>query len=290
MLIACWHLFLNFVQNLINNVVNLPLGSETIGWKDQYPGDIQRGVRVWLYGFACTGGQSVPLIFSYGEKLGNASAFANAFANADATIPDGGTCPGAVINKVVADVQGNDLLTRPYKAAFLFTDGVFYDMPVPKEAEQGLFYFGVMTYALGISIPYQGVDFGLTPQEIKTQHNQLLDFVDNQPSRLFNFGTEGLMILNQIAQELANQLPHDVVSNKNKIIEPYWCGYTNEIRCTEMNPVFTATGIYCKWNNFQRKCFPKDYCKFTKKQCLPDPYCNWAGKKCFARGTPSPAA
>lgn len=40
-------------------------------------------------------------------------------------------------------IQSNDLLARPYKAALLFTDGVFFDGELPAKAARGLQYFGV---------------------------------------------------------------------------------------------------------------------------------------------------
>jgi hypothetical protein len=200
-------------------------------------------------------------------------------------IPDGGTCPGAAIERTVAAIQGNDLLTRIYKTTILMTDGVFYDMPRPKIAAKGLFHFGVLTYSMGISIPSNGNDWGLTPAEIIRQRNQLLNFVNDDEARLYNFGLEGLNLLDEIAQEFADQLPYDAIANLPNVAKtPYWCGWTSIARCTDMNPENTATGAYCWWNEEKKACLSKSWCKYPAKDlCNASPYCEWVWPKCVAK-------
>jgi hypothetical protein len=280
--VACWRLFLDFISNIVEQTAAIPYRDSRLGWKDFFPNDIKRGIRVWLYAFACTGRQSEPVVITIGEALTSREAFQNALAIADKMIPDGGTCPGAAIEKAAAKVQGSDLLTRIFKTAILLTDGVFYDMPRPKNAAKGLFHFGVLTYSLGISIPGDGETFGLTPDEIKIQRNQLLYFVQNQEARLYNFGVNGLNLLDEIAQEFVDQLPYDAVANLPDVAAvPYFCGWTSKARCTEMNESQTATGVYCKWDSNKRVCLSKDSCKFPRKQCV-GPYCKWSSNKCRA--------
>jgi hypothetical protein len=281
--VACWYLFLRFVENLVGKTVAIPYRTTTLGWKDSFPTDLKRGVRVWLYAFACTGHQSEPVVITVGEKLGSQQAFVDAMAKAGQMIPDGGTCPGAAIEKTVATIQGNDLLTRIYKSAILLTDGVFYDMPRPKQAAKGLFHFGVLTYSMGISIPTaDGNDWGLTPAEITRQRNQLLNFVNGKEARLYNFGLEGLNLLDQIAQEFADQLPYDAVDNLPNVAKnPYWCGWTSMARCTETDPTNTATGNYCFWSDTKQACLAKSWCKYpTQDTCNASPYCVWTWPKC----------
>jgi len=282
--VACWRLFLTFVRSLVTKSVQIPYRNTVVGWKDDSP-EVIRGLRVWMYAFACSDHQSDPVLVKIGEQIGSAADFETAMTSAYTLIPDGGTCPGATIERTVAMIQGNDLLTRIYKTAILITDGVFYDMPQPRLAAQGLKYFGALTYSLGISIPSEGEDWGLTPAEIKTQRTQLLNFVQGDETRLFNFGAEGLNLLPAIAQELVDQLPYDALARLPVILEkPYWCGWTSEARCTETNPANTNTGQYCFWNSKSRKCFPKNWCQYTTKMaCQKDQYCVWSSGKCSAK-------
>lgn len=90
---------------------------------------------------------------------------------------------------------------------------------------------GVLTYALGISIPSNGDKFGLTKQEIRTQREQLMAFVDNHEDRFLNFGEEGYLLLDAIVQDIIDVLPADVEASLPHIIEkPYWCGWSNSGR------------------------------------------------------------
>lgn len=282
--VACWRLFTKFVGQITTKLTQIPYHSQKLGWKDASP-DIKRGLRVWIYAFACAGHQKEPIAITIGEKVGNQAAFDAAIARADALLPDGGTCPGAVIERAAAAIQGNDVLTRIYKSAILFTDGVFYDMPRPRLAARGLFHFGTLTYAMGIAIPSEGQDWGLKPAEIKRQRTQLMNFVQNKEERMFNFGSEGLMLLEEIAQEVADQLPRDAVANLPNISKvPYYCGWTSISRCTEMNSTLTATGEYCFWNYDMKACLPKNWCLWSSKGlCNNDPPCVWKAGKCGAR-------
>jgi hypothetical protein len=275
---------LGFVKSLVHKTVDLPYRNQKLGWQGSFSNKL-RGVRVWLYGFACTGHQSEPLSFIIGEKLDSQAAFEAAIQSAmDNMIPDGGTCPGEAIDKTVAKIQGNDLLTRLYKTAILFTDGVFYDMPRPKRAAMGFPHFGVLTYAMGIAIPINGNQYGLTPEEIKRQRSQLLGFVGGEEDRMFNFGLEGITLLDEISTEFVDQLPRDAVDNlPNLQNRPFWCGYTSEKRCTNTNPESTNTGQYCKWSRSSRSCLPKGWCKYAKPKCVDDPYCEWKAGKCAAK-------
>jgi len=290
--VACWNLFLKFIDNIVKKTLAIPYRDTVLGWKDDSPGVTRRGVRVWLYAFACTGHQSVPVTLLIGEKITNQNDFDFYMQKASEMIPDGGTCPGAAIERVAAMVQGNDLLERKFKTSILLTDGVFYDMPRPKIATQGLLHFGVLTYAMGISIPNPttGEDYGLTPNEIKVQRSQLMTFVNNDDTRLFNFGLGGLNLLDDIAQEFADQLPYDIASNFPNILKhPYWCGWTSVERCTNLNPIDTSTGEHCKWLDSvtPEKCVDKQWCNYGNQPllCKQDPNCNWlnALKKCVAK-------
>lgn len=283
-LVACWRLFNKFVGQITTKLTQIPYQGGQLGWKNA-SSNIRRGLRVWIYAFACSDHQKDPLTIIIGEKISSQAEFDAALARSDQMIPDGGTCPGATIEKAAASVQGNDLLTRIYKSAILFTDGVFYDMPRPKLAVRGLAHFGVLTYAMGIAIPTEGESWGLKPAEVKRQNTQLMNFVQGNKDRLYNFGSEGLQLLDAIAQELADQLPYDAIANLPNISKvPYFCGWTSIARCTDMNPADTATGQYCFWNYDIGACLPKTWCQYGNKQsCNKDPSCVWNAGKCSAR-------
>ena len=81
--------------------------------------------------------QTTPVVFQIGEKLTNYTAFETALQGAQSLIPDGGTCPGAAFERALGQVMANDLITRPFKAALVYTDGVFFDQPAPQIAAKG---------------------------------------------------------------------------------------------------------------------------------------------------------
>lgn len=297
---ACWQLFLGFAEKMATKSSQLkPLTrgsapSAVIGWQDDHA-DKTKGLRVWVYGFACADQQSTPLVFRLGEKVSNATAFNQAMAAAASLIPDGGTCPGAAFERSLGMVMANDLLTRPWKAALLFTDGVFYDQPRPALAAKGLNYLGVFTYALGISIPTQGNDAGLTPAEIADQRKQLLAFVNGDATRFVNFDQRGYNALEAIASGFVNRLPADVEANLPNIeAKPYWCGFTNDERCLSTNPETFDTSKYCKWipdspsnPTGNGRCMDKIWCNWsTRASCAADRFCSWSSNRCSYNGTP----
>ena len=114
-------------------------GINEMGWQGDNA-NMTHGLRVWTYGFACQDKQKVPLVFRVAEGANRAQDFEAALVQARLMIPDGGTCPGAAIERAVGQIMAKDLLERPYKAALLLTDGVFYDQPKPKKAAKGLHY------------------------------------------------------------------------------------------------------------------------------------------------------
>jgi len=283
--VACWKLFLTFVRSLVVKTTQLPYKTTTLGWKADNAANIKRGVRVWMYGFACSDHQSTPVVVHIGEKLESLAAFDAALKSAEEMIPIGGTCPGAAIERSVAMIQGNDLLTRIYKTAILITDGVSYDGTRPMAAAKGLFHFGVLTYSLGIAIPDESGQFGLTRAEIARQKVQLMSFIQGDETRLFNFGLDGLNLLDTIAQKMVNQLPYDAVEHFPTVMNrPFWCGWTSIDRCTSTDDANTNTGKYCQWNTQMKKCLAKDWCRYTSRvQCSKDNFCLWKNKKCGAK-------
>jgi hypothetical protein len=293
---VCWELFLGFAGTLANKSSNLlpvlPTKRITrIGWQDDYV-DKSKGLRVWIYGFACANSQSTPIVEKIGEKISSLASLNAALAAARNIIPDGGTCPGATFERSLGMIMANDLTTRPYKAALLFTDGVFYDQPKPEAAANGFAHFGVLTYALGIAIPSAGDAKGLTPAEVRDQKKQLLAFVNGENDRFKNFGAEGYHTLTEIAQSFVERLPIDSENALPRISnKPYWCGFSSGERCINSNPETFDTSRYCKWipnnpSNFfgSGRCMDKDWCGWPKATCEADRFCDWFSKKCNFRG------
>jgi len=127
---------------------------------------------------------------------------------------------------------------------------------------------------MAIAIPSGGNDFWLTEQEKKQQAADLLHFVEGVKERIFNFGVEGLDVLNALAEKFVEQLPPAVLAHLPTVqIQPWWCGWTSPERCTELDPAKTATGLYCKW--FNDKCYSKDYCPWSQAKCFNDKYCTY---------------
>lgn len=288
---VCWQLFLYFARRMVKRSTELIYdGVNPIGWQAGQDNP-EKGLRVWIYGFACANQQKVPLTFRIGEKINNPADFEAAMAEASAMIPDGGTCPGATIERAVGQIMAN-YDNRLYKAAIMLTDGVFYDQPRPQVASTGLFYFGALTYSLGIAIPLKGNNQGLTPSEIKDQAVQLLAFAENDPSRVRNFGVEGINLLDQIAASLVNQLPIDVAKHLPKILlKPYFCyAFTTNERCLNKDPSSFPTANYCNWvpnnpANFQGNGVCRDKCPHTtQSKCAGDSKCQWIKGYCRPKG------
>jgi len=265
-----------------------------IGWNDDYA-DKTKGLRVWVYGFACTNSQSTPIVEKIGEKITGYASFLAAMTAASNIIPTGGTCPSAAFERSLGMIMANDLLIRPFKAALLFTDGVFYDQPKPEISSKGFPALGVLTYALGIAIPDNGDNNGLTPAEIKDQNKQLLGFVNGEADRFLNFDQAGYNALNEISTAFVDRLPSDAEANLPRLTrKPYFCGFTSSERCLNTNPDTFDTSKYCKWipndwNNFggAGRCMDKDWCSWTvKSQCNVDSNCRWLGGTCYYTGSP----
>ena len=146
-----------------------------------------------------------------------------------------------------------------------------------------------MTYALGIAIPNNGTNNGLTPTEIVEQRNQLLSFVYGNKDRLLNLGEQGLLLLDNVASGIIERLPGDVEASAPIIItKPYYCGFTNNERCMNTDNTTFDTAQYCKWipnnwNNFDGngRCMDQTWCGWsTKADCVLDKFCKWQGGKC----------
>ena len=278
---VCWGLFVGFTQAIANNLTQI----KNMGWQGdkQY---VWEGLRMNVIAFWCTNDQTSPKWKVIGQNMNNQSSFDQAMASARLMIPNDGTCPGQAIEQVVYAVQTNDLLVRPHKAAVLLTDGVMYDMPIPKLAAQGLAYFGVSTYALGIAMPQSASNtFGLSPFEVVRQHNQLLHFVNNNASRVFNFGQEGFGLLPVVAGQIASLLEKEIFGADEE--NTYWCGFTTLTKCT--GPDGVGNGQYCKWMNYDGNwpggdayaCKSKGFCQWNQATCIVDStYCFWANGKC----------
>jgi hypothetical protein len=250
------------------------------------------GLRVNIVAFWCEEQQRVAKSLWIGENLDSQESFDAAIDRAMLLRPNQGTCPGQAIEEVVLSIQNNDPITRPHKAAVLVTDGVMYDMPIPKMAAQGLEHFGTYRYSLGIAMPQSAsYSFGLTPGEVTRQYHQLRHFVNNKFDNIFNFGSEGYDLLNVIAGRIAIQLQRDVF-NSGEDKHVFWCGFTDKNRCVGTAPSL-GNGRFCKWMDDDGKwpggklnaCQDKGYCEWpTSFLCSQDSkHCFWDGTKCQTR-------
>ena len=190
------------------------------------------------------------MVFRIGEEINNQAAFEAAIEAASSNIPFGGTCPSAAMERALGMIMATDLLARPFKAAVLLTDGVFYDNPKPKIVEKGFKYcelkyrrrnsyyiltpssVGVLTYALGIAIPSNGNNNGLTPEEMILQQNDLMAFTNKNADRIYNLGADGLGLLNTIGSDIIARLNTDVTPVS--FPKPYYCSFTSKSRYVQI--------------------------------------------------------
>ena len=189
--------------------------------------------------------QSEPIVMIIGEKITNRDDFEAALNSVRNDIPNNGTCPGAAFQRALGQIMANDLLTRP-KAGFLYTDGIFYDQPVPSQVSVGFHALGVQNYALGIAIPSKGNNQGLKPFEIKDQIKELEAFVgQNVPTpRIIQVDQSAFSVLGAIAQSFVSQFGPDAAENYPiTLTAPYWCGFTTEeVSCFSLTQRSSSIG------------------------------------------------
>lgn len=282
---ACWSLFLQFVSRLAQRLALIP----NLGWKEN-EFDSAAGLRLYVYGFTCRNNQQEPKYIVFGEGIQSQDGLDKAIRKAKDNIPSGGSCPGLAIEQAAFSMQANDLTTRP-KAAVLITDGIFYDIPWPKYASSILQNYQTLTFATGIALQATnpGSDFGLTPDEVRKQRTQLMNFVQEDESRLFDLGNEGFKLLPVFEQTIVSRLIQDYFSRGreaffNRTQNGPSCSWTNQQRCLQ------AEGDHCKWYldstlgdmakftacNFKQDC---GQLKWYPCQYL-DPVCTWNGTYC----------
>jgi hypothetical protein len=138
---VCWELFINFVKAFVDKAAKLHYnGHPDFGWQSNWGVNSTRGIRVWVYGFACVdeyvhwlsshdvlnekltclllNSQREPVLDRIGEAISDPVSFATAMEFAKRLTPRGGTCPGAALERSVAMVA-KDFLHRPHKVGLL---------------------------------------------------------------------------------------------------------------------------------------------------------------------------
>jgi hypothetical protein len=248
---SCWELYMRYVYDQVTALLAMQVGSpvRNLGWAS----DFQQawGLRVNILGFACENHQHTPLVFSYSEIdnggpiVSGATFIALLEKLRVEVIPFGGTCPGLAIEEAVKYVERSPQALFPYQTTILLTDGVFYDMPYPLHAVKGLEAYQVLRFSIGISVAKAGNNYGLTPQEINTQHDQLLGFVGGDKSK-FKDMKDGWALLSQVATEIASQI---VFPLAQPIPRYTWCGWRRAFNCNSDN----KRHGHCKWNGGRNK-------------------------------------
>ena len=157
--------------------------------------------------------------------------------------PFGGTCPGAVIEKGIKNIEQTDEANYPNQLAVLITDGVFYDPPHPQRAMKGLEAYAVTRYSIGIAVPSQGLGgYGLTKEEIKLQRAQLSAFAGGDAKRVFSLNVDGFSVLQDIAEDITMTVLEQAGNSTKPIPRNTWCGYRRRAPC-----LFGERAKHCKW-------------------------------------------
>ena len=140
---TCWQLFMDFAEDVINDVANL-----TEGFRENE--DVE-GLRTSLTFFDCNKGkprwkEALPL-------TGNKSAISNVIQESKSIIPEGGTCPGEALNNIAENVEKNSIdnsgLSIP-TAVIVLTDGLFEDGDAAKNAGDKIRASGAEVFALQV--------------------------------------------------------------------------------------------------------------------------------------------
>jgi len=250
---ACWELYMRYVLqqvDLITAVMAGPNGNEPLNWASSYPNgtDPPRGLRVNLIGFACTDHQKKPLVFPYSLKNGGIIVSRAQLVSLldllrTTVVPHGGTCPGLAIEQAVLYIEETTQADYPLQSTILMTDGVFYDMPYPSHAVTGLQAYKSLRFAVGIAVAKSGNNYGLTPEEIIVQKQQLNEFVAPYPNFFKSLDNEGWSLINQVANEIALDLPVYYTQGANPLPRYEWCGWRRITWCAYQDYRFG----HCKW-------------------------------------------
>lgn len=160
----------------------------------------------------------------------------------------------------------SDINFRPYRALVYLSDGVTYNnYERTLISLNGINYFKIRTYAVGIAIPKTDNQFGLSEWEVNRQKNQLLAIAQNKESNVFNLGgSDSFSVLFTIISQLG-QLIKDDVGLSSSGIEQNYCGFAEYKYClSNYNCPEQKKSRCCRWipnpsrkNNIKGLCVNK---------------------------------
>ena len=290
----CWQLWVLFVERL---VATLFAQNPALHWTDA-TGD---SFRLGMYGFWCSNDQTVP----QGEEImvlsGSYDDYQLGIRTALAMLPNGGTCPGMIIETVLSKVQASNPRAFPYASTIVMTDGVFYDGNRPVTASEALRQACVNTFAVGIAITKPGPGdhpgtTGLTPAEIVSQGQQMLSLAGNA-SRVYVL-IQSEPVPNPWAQlfDLLEDMSRDILALSAVPLGQLACSMTtpecafgSQVLCTGQ----PYQAHFCSWNSNKDKCVassppsatpvPESQCAgITQTQCAATTGCNYVQGACHA--------
>lgn len=232
---------MRYIINQADEIVRTKAGpnrNRDLGWYDSFnqgQGQVAKGLRLNVIGFACRNNQRTPKVFPYSDDMGGiVTSRAKLVQLLDelrqSIIPDGGTCPGLAIEYTIRKIEEQSFARFPLQSVILATDGRFYDMPYPERATTGLDAYSVLKFAVGIAIADNNNDFGLTKKERIIQANQLSSFVEPNPTLFKNVGVDGWALLDEVAKEITDDLA-TFASSPSGLRRYTWCGWRRRSNC-----------------------------------------------------------
>jgi len=228
-----------------------PALDRNLGWASEFPKSVApaKGIRVNIIGFSCANNQRTPKVFQYTAQLNGGPVTSRQSLMAvletlrTTVVPEGGTCPGLAIEAAVRQIESTPERDYPLQTVILMTDGVFYDTPSPGKAIEGLAAYKALRFAVGIAVANSQYSYGLRPEEIRVQREQLSLFVGDENQNLFKT-SEGWAALPGIAKRIAMDLP-DFYFQGVPIPRYTWCGWRRKATCQSDK---WRRG-QCAWNN-----------------------------------------
>jgi hypothetical protein len=279
----CWQLWILFVERLVTTLFQQ---NPALYWAGVTTGDETSSFRVGMYGFWCSNDQTVPQGLEILALTGDYDAYQVGVRTALAMIPDGGTCPGMILEDVLAQVQASNPRAFPFATVITFTDGVFYDGTRPMLASAALRQACVNTFAVGIAITKPGPGdkpgtTGLTPAELVTQQSQILALAGD-PERIYVL-IQSEPVPNPWAQlfALLDEMSIQILTESSTPLNQLNCSMTVPVCQFEQQSFCTLPfqAHYCKWTSNSNCELISDCTMWNGNEagCKGDAYCLWTG-------------
>lgn len=246
---SCWGLLLDFAETA--SLALTEVGAQrAMKWRSDWPSNMKNaGLRVTVMSFSCQPDNKTPITTMIVDRAESYQALQEGLIKGFQQLNvNGGTCPSEAIDTVVRMVEDTDHVARPFKTMIYLSDGITTTSNQGKtmNAVKGLRYFDISTFVIGIGVAKDSRTFGLTPEEIAKQKEQLLAIAGGEPNNVIGlYGDNAFLALSKIVQDMSVKITNDADATE-KFITPY-CGYTVRPFCVQNAATCVWSGTFCNY-------------------------------------------